>query len=229
MNKRVVESPVRNPLRQQVTEILRNAIARCEFAPGGRLTERELCEMLNVSRSTVRESLRQLETEGLVRITPNKGPVVTALDEREARELYAIRAQLEAYASSLSAQNADPRVVETMEANLAEMREAVAANDFVSLQLSKTRFYNCLFESSGNTQLAAILKQLRARNALMRGVDHQRPSRMEESVRGAMEVLNALRSGDPAVAAAASVAHIERAAELAIEALRHGADLKAAI
>tara|TARA_R110002124_G_scaffold104370_13_gene254357 strand:- start:9066 stop:9755 length:690 start_codon:yes stop_codon:yes gene_type:complete len=226
MNKRVVELPVLNPLRQQVTDILRTAIAKCQFEPGGRLTERELCEMLKVSRSTIRESLRQLETEGLVRITPNKGPVVTALDETEARELYGIRAQLEAYSTSMLARNPDPAVIKTLENHLADMRTDLRQKNFDSLQTNKTLFYHALFEASGNKQLTTMLKQLRARNALIRGADHRRAERMKESVDGAAKVLKAVKSGDVEEAAKASHAHLERAADMAIDALRGVTELK---
>jgi DNA-binding GntR family transcriptional regulator len=220
MSKKVIDLPVLNPLRQQVTDILRTAISRCQFEPGGRLTERELCEMLNVSRSTVRESLRQLETEGLVRITPNKGPMITALTETEARELYAIRTQLESYATAAFANNAGAHAIERLEEHLANMQTAVEDENFDDLQSHKTQFYNTLFEGSGNQQLAVMLKQLRARNALIRGADHNRNERMRESVRGAEAVLRAVRNGDATAAAEASKTHLAHASEMAIDALR---------
>lgn len=220
MNKTVIDLPVANPLRQQVTEILRSAISRCQFEPGGRLTERELCEMLNVSRSTVRESLRQLETEGLVRITPHKGPVITALTESEAKELYAIRTQLESYATAGFANNPDPNAVNELEEHLNGMREALEKEQFDELQKHNTKFYDTLFEGSGNKQLTVMLKQLRARNALIRGADHRRHERMRESVRGAEDVLRAVKNGDATAAAKASRLHLARASEMAIDALR---------
>jgi GntR family transcriptional regulator, trigonelline degradation regulator len=83
------------PVREQVLETLRTEIIEGRFAPGRRLTERELTEMLGVSRTVLRESLRQLESEGLISLIPNKGPVVRALTVEEARELYRIRETLE--------------------------------------------------------------------------------------------------------------------------------------
>jgi DNA-binding GntR family transcriptional regulator len=71
---RVVRNTV--TLRQQVLEVLRSAILNFQFKPGDRLIERELCEMTGVSRTSVREALRHLESEGLVQNLPNKGPMV---------------------------------------------------------------------------------------------------------------------------------------------------------
>jgi DNA-binding GntR family transcriptional regulator len=63
-------------LRHQVEHVLRQAIMLGRFAPGARLIERELCETLGVSRTSIREALRRLEAERLVCIVPHKGPIV---------------------------------------------------------------------------------------------------------------------------------------------------------
>ena len=95
------------PLRLQVLDGLRRAIIDGRLAPGARLTERELTEMMGVSRTVIREALRQLETEGLIANVPNKGPVVRALSLAEARDLYMIRAVLEGLGARLFVTNAD--------------------------------------------------------------------------------------------------------------------------
>jgi DNA-binding GntR family transcriptional regulator len=84
------------PLRHEVLEALRAAIVSGRLAPGARLIERELIAMMSVSRTVIREALRQLEAEGLVDVVPNRGAVVRELTLAEARDLYAIRALLEA-------------------------------------------------------------------------------------------------------------------------------------
>lgn len=210
--------PVPSPLRRQVADILRDAITNGVFEPGGRLTERALCESLVVSRSTVRESLRQLEAEGLVRITPNKGPMVAELDEAEAREIYDIRSKLQGLASAACARRRSPQLVAGLDGALAQMRKAADADDFPALQAARTEFYNWIFDGSGNRQLAVLLKQFRARMTLMRGLGGLRRQRMQEAVRGASEILAAIAAGDEAAAAAASEAHIGRAAALVFEA-----------
>lgn len=86
-------------LRHQVENVLRQAITSGRFAPGARLIERELCETLGVSRTSVREALRRLEAEKLVRSVPHKGPVVAIMSKQEATELYAIRRLLEGFAA----------------------------------------------------------------------------------------------------------------------------------
>ena len=61
------------PLRHQVIESIRNAIVTGYFKPGERLLERRLCEMIGVSRTLVREALRQLESEGLIEVVAHRG------------------------------------------------------------------------------------------------------------------------------------------------------------
>ncbi len=75
------------PLRNKVVERLRSAISEQRLPQGSRLIERELCEMLGVSRTLVREALRQLEAEGLVTIIPNRGPAVALLDRKTAASI----------------------------------------------------------------------------------------------------------------------------------------------
>src|SRR5690606_17804859 len=95
------------PLRQSVTESIRYAIALGHFAAGERLTERELCEMTGVSRTLVREALRQLESEGLIEVVPNRGPSVARLSAEQAEGVYQVRAELEGLACQLFAERAD--------------------------------------------------------------------------------------------------------------------------
>jgi GntR family transcriptional regulator, trigonelline degradation regulator len=215
-----LQMPVPSPLRHQVVDILRNAITSCMFEPGGRLTERALCEQLGVSRSTVREGLCQLEAEGLVRITPHRGPVVTVLSETEAAEIYAIRVILEGEASAAAAAHADAATCKILETQLARMQVALAAADFNGLQREKTLFYAALYAATGNRQLELLLKQMRARVTLVRGLDVDRGPRMDASVRGAREIAAAVRDRDPDAARSASRGHIARAAELALRAMR---------
>jgi len=219
MNRPIIAPPVPNPLRQQVTDNLRAAIANCEFEPGGKLTERELCETLNVSRSTIRESLRQLESEGLIRITPNKGPMITELSANDARDIYSIRERLESYAFALCAERATPRMIAAARTHLLAIKTAERAGKFPELQIAKTAFYDVLFDHTGNPSLAALLKQLRARCALTRSTNRLRAERMAESRRGAEQIFGAIRRKDTAAAATIAVSHLERASALAIAAL----------
>src|SRR5262245_9679086 len=86
------------PLRKQAEEGLRKAILSGQYDAGERLKERQLMESLGVSRTLLREALRQIEAEGLVTLVPNRGPVVSVLSYEDAEEIYEVRGILESQA-----------------------------------------------------------------------------------------------------------------------------------
>src|SRR6187399_1033212 len=117
-------SSVAAPVRQQVLASFRSAILSGRFQPGDRLIEKELCELTGASRTSVREALRQLETEGLVDMVPNKGPIVASIDPQQARSIYQVRAALESLAGSLFATNATPAQIRMLEGAVADLSAA---------------------------------------------------------------------------------------------------------
>jgi len=94
-------SSVAAPVRRQVVTSFRSAIVSGRFQPGDRLIEKELCDLTGASRTSVREALRQLETEGLVELISNKGPVVASTDMNQAPSVYQVRLALESLAMKL--------------------------------------------------------------------------------------------------------------------------------
>jgi DNA-binding GntR family transcriptional regulator len=188
------------PLRQQVLDSLRHAIIDGRLAPGARLIERELTEMLGVSRTVVREALRQLESEGLIAIIPNKGPVVRALTLVEAQDLYRIRAVLEGLAARLFVENADEAAVGRLQQALDVVATAYARGDAQEILETKNRFYEVLFEGAASETLSSMLGALHARIWRWRalGLSHPQRSgqRSRESVDGLRAVLAAIGSRD---------------------------------
>src|SRR5690554_2823503 len=105
------------PLREQVITALRTAILDFQLRPGQRLVERELVEQLGVSRTTVREALRELTSEGLVTVVPQKGAVVATPTLEDAVDLYEVRAALESLVVTRFVERAsDQQVVRLQEA-----------------------------------------------------------------------------------------------------------------
>jgi DNA-binding GntR family transcriptional regulator len=82
------------PLREQVLDLLRREIVEMRLRPGQRLVERELIQRIGVSRTTIREALRELAAEGLVTTIPQKGAIVAVPSWRGAEEVYEVRALL---------------------------------------------------------------------------------------------------------------------------------------
>ena len=205
------------PLRQQVLDGLRQAIISGRLAPGARLTERELTEMMGVSRTVVREALRQLETEGLIANIPNKGPVVRALSLDEARDLYSVRAVLEGYAARLFAEKASAEQIARLEAALERVVSAYQSGDASSVLETKNDFYGVLFEGAASETLSSMLATLHARiwrwRALGLGHPKRSRARSRESVSNLEAVIGAIRARDGEAAERLTREEADRAAE----------------
>jgi DNA-binding GntR family transcriptional regulator len=204
------------PLRQQVLDGLRQAIIDGRLAPGARLIERELTGMMRVSRTVIREALRQLESEGLIAIIPNKGPVVRALTLAEAKDLYQIRAVLEGLAARLFTENADDAQLKKIAQALEVVVKAYASGDAHQVLETKNRFYAALFAGAGSETLSAMLGTLHARIWRWRalGLSHPERSaqRSKESVRNLRAMLAAIKKRDADAAERITREEADRAA-----------------
>ena len=214
------------PLRLQVVDNIREAIAVGRLEAGNRLVERDLCEMTGVSRTLIREALRQLESEGLVDVIPNKGPIVARITARQAREIFQLRAELEGLASQLFAELATDAQMKALQDAFAKLREAYASSDSIKMLAAKSYFYECLVDGSGNETLGTMLRQLQARAMVLRATSLSQPGRTADSEREIAELMKAIRKRDGAAARTASVAHITKAAQAALTMMhdREGAD-----
>lgn len=105
---------------------IRQAIVEGRYEPGQRLIEQRIAEEFALSRTPVREALRRLEAEGLVRSEPNRGAVVRDMTTDDLADLYGLRARLEAYAAELAASRIEPHQVEELDAAIADFDRALA-------------------------------------------------------------------------------------------------------
>jgi DNA-binding GntR family transcriptional regulator len=212
------------PLREQASEALRNAIVSLELPPGYRLRERELIERLAVSRTTVREALRELESEGLVTVIPQRGAVVATLSAREAADLYEARVAIEALVVRRFVERApDPAIAELREAveeftalseRGGEIREMLAAKD---------RFYDVLVRGASSPPLQQLLGSLQARVRQLRATSLSQDGRPKQAAQELRELLEAIAARDVDAAERLSSAHVRAAASTGLGALR-GAD-----
>lgn len=204
------------PLRRRIVDALRLAIVHGRLAPGSRLVERELIEMMGVSRTVLREALRQLESEGLIDVAPNKGAVVRALTLAEANDLYAIRAVLEGLAARLFVAHADAAHKRALEAALDAAVEAYGEGDPASINRSKNEYYEALFRGARSETLSTMIGALNARVQRWRalGLRHAQRSdkRSEESVNGLKAMVAAIKAGDGERAERIARAEVMRAA-----------------
>jgi GntR family transcriptional regulator, trigonelline degradation regulator len=205
------------PLRQQVGDRIREAIADGRFPPGERLIERELCELLGVSRTSLREALRELESEGLVSNVPNKGIVVSTISPSGAREIYEVREMFEALLAQRFA-------VHATDAQIARLELAVRGLEAAYVSMSgilqaKNQFYEVLIEGAGHELAATMLRTIQVRAGQLRRTTLALPERAVASITEIRALLSAIKARDAQAAHAAATTHVRNAAELAVRLL----------
>lgn len=208
------------PLRQQVVEMLRKAIVTFEYVPGERLVEKNLCERFAVSRTVVRESLRQLESEGLVTTVPNRGPVVARLTESEAEQLFEARAVLEALAGRLFARRATVVDRKALTQALKQVRSALKDGELAAVLAAKNHFYEVLFVGARNDVIRQQALGVHARISLLRGMSLQAEGRAPHTLSELQAIVRTAVAGDEDAAWAACETHVQSAAAVALAELR---------
>ncbi len=205
-------------IRRRTFDNLFQAILDGYFKPGERLIERELCELTGVSRSSVREALRQLEAEGLVVIAPNRGPAVATMDAAAAREIYEMREAIEGKAAGLFVERATAADVAAVQGALARGIDAAERRDVPEMLDASAEFSRLLFEGCGNRMFATLYRNLKARLSFLRMATVK--GRGDEDLEGVIVRLRAIASAlerrDAEAASAACVERIRHAARLAL-------------
>lgn len=198
-------------LRERAADIIRKAIIDHRLPPGTHLKERELCEMLGVSRTSVREALRHLETEQLISTVPHRGPVVVSLNAEDARQLYQVRAVLEGLVGEEFARHAS-------DAHLAELKRlgremaASARRDAPEATLAIiSAFYDVLFAGCGNRVCAQILQSLNTRISIFRRLSLSSKGRPKAMIREVEAIVSAAVARDEAAMRQACIGHVEGA------------------
>ena len=212
------------PVREQVLEQLRHAIIEMRLQPAQRLVERELIEQTGVSRTTIREVLRELAAEGLVTTIPHKGTVVASPTLERAVELYEVRAVLEGMAARQFVEHAG-------EAHMARIREgfeaietAARGSEGPGMLAAKRLFYNALFEGAANRTIQEIVEGLQARVTVLRRASLAQPGRSARTVAEVRAIVEALEARDGERAAAACVHHVNQAARTVFAAMTNAQD-----
>jgi DNA-binding GntR family transcriptional regulator len=208
-----------------VLELLRTDIVEQRLRPGHRLIERELIEQIGVSRTTVREVLRQLAAEGLVTTIPQRGAIVASPSRADAEDLYEMRATLEALAARRFAQRATDQQVAALRRSFNALeRVARTPGAIPEILRAKNAFYDVLLDGSRDAPIHAILGSLRARIAMLRTTSLSvagRPARALDEIRA---IVAAIEARDAERAAEAAARHVEQAARAALDAIDGGAE-----
>jgi DNA-binding GntR family transcriptional regulator len=200
---------------------IRDRIMSGEIPIGAQLRQAELANDFGVSRTPIREALRQLQTGGLIEVLPHRGAVVRVPAPWEVREAYEVRAELEALAASRAVSRITRGQIEDLRAANRSMYEASAAAsadpaaEHPDHQLSNDLFHTLISSISGSTRLAKTINDIN--ETFPRNVSAQlivTDSRhREENFQEHERILQALADGDAARAAAEMREHVIKAGE----------------
>lgn len=204
-------------VREAVVESIRTAIIEGRLKPGQRLVERELCEALGASRTSVREALRTLENDRLVTVTAHRGPAVTRLTKAEAAEIFDLRAELEARLARVYCEKAAPGEDAVLDALHRAHKEGAARRDLIGLVKMMIRLNEHLMAVSGLQVTADLLRSLLARISWLRFVAMENPTRITASLAEIDAIMEALHRRDAEAADVAMRSYVRNAAKDALE------------
>lgn len=147
---------------------LKSRIVQGNIPPGARLSERSISRGLNVSRTPLREALLQLESERLVERTSSGGWQAPRLTERDVRDIFAVRRQLEVLAVRLTIERASDLEVAGLEEFLIASERAHDALDHLSMTLANGGFHSAVYRITHSSWLATAMEPIRSQTIRIR-------------------------------------------------------------
>lgn len=214
MNLGSIDSRDLRPTRDIVFEILRKAILDGSIAPGERIMETTVAEMLNISRTPVREAFRKLEIEGLTEYHPKKGTVVRGITKEDIAEIYDMREVLEGLAVRIACQNADENAIARLRGVLKQMEASIAEKDDVRLFELHDEYNNIILQMTDSKRLINNLGYLYEYITSFRKITLSHKERKAISLKEHIQIVDYIEQRDGEKAEKYCRDHIKRAKEI---------------
>jgi DNA-binding GntR family transcriptional regulator len=167
VSSRKLGSITTHSLADQARDLIRQAIFEGRIKPEERLTIERIAAEFGISRTPVREALKALETDGIVRIHPHRGAIVQRFEKDELYDRYSVRAMLEGHAGELACKADAEAIAADLDANCSQLEKAIAkarSDDLDSLRVLtelNSKFHNRILNASGSTTTLRLLEGLR--------------------------------------------------------------------
>lgn len=198
-----------NPtLTEKLATAIADGILNGTLAPGLRLDELTLAQQHGVSRTPVREALRQLAMSGLIDMRPRKGAIVSKATPEQVESLFVAMAEMEATCARLAAMSMTPIERRRLQARHEAMTALAAAGDPDAYSDANVAFHSAIYAGSHNAPLAEFTMGLRRRVAPFRRAQFRLEGRLLRSSEEHDAVVRAILSGDAAAAHAAMLHHV---------------------
>jgi DNA-binding GntR family transcriptional regulator len=217
---KIVDSPIL--VRDHTVDKLRSAIGAGLYPPGTRLVERELCEALGVSRTSVREALRQLQSENLIEVGKRRNIKVAVITAEDAADIYTVRELLETEAIRRFTVNADAKQLKQLQRIYKDLHKARSKGNARQLSAMAGEFYETIQAGGGSKVFYEMARQLLARVSYLRYLSMLEPGRLEGGFREWDDMMEAIVAKDPDRAAAAMSEHLRKSKAAIVHRLVEG-------
>ncbi|WP_309677880.1 GntR family transcriptional regulator [Polaromonas sp.] len=210
----------RAALHEQVAHRLRQMLVENRIAPGAKLNERELSEVLNVSRTPLREAIKMLAAEGLVELLPNRGAIAVELSENDVLNTFEVMAGLEAQSGELAAQRITDAELLEIKALHFEMLAAYTRRDLPTYYRLNAAIHGAINAASKNPVLSATYRQVNARLQALRFRSNQDEEKWQAAMQEHEQMIAALTARDPVAMRQVLLNHLNNKRHVVIEQLR---------
>lgn len=187
-----------------------NAILAGEFPPGARLDEQQLAGRFGVSRTPVREALRQLATSGLIDLRPRRGALVASVTQEQLQTMFAAMAEMEAACARLAAVHMTAAERQQLQQLQETMAGLVKTGDPDAYADTNQAFHLAIYAGSHNPVLSEFTGRLRTRLSPFRRAQFRTQGRLPRSWEEHQAVVEAILANDPPAAHAAMLRHVDR-------------------
>ena len=215
--------PIRSTvLHEQVARKLRAMLVEGRIAAGAKLNERELAERLQVSRTPLREAIKQLAAEGLVALKPHRGAVAIELDEPEVQHSFELMAALEGLSGELAAQRIGEAELQAIRALHFEMMAAFTRRDLSGYYRLNAQIHAAINAAAKNPVLTRTYSQVNARLQALRFRSNQDERKWKRAVKEHSQMIDALAARDAAGLRQLLITHLHHKRDVVLEMMRAG-------
>jgi DNA-binding GntR family transcriptional regulator len=200
-----------NSLRGKVFIQLQNEILNGKYQVGDSLIETRLSEELGVSRTPIREALRQLELEGLVQSIPNKGAIVKGISAQDIEDIYTIRMMIEGLAAKWATEKITPQELEELKDAIDLEEFYTLKNDTEHLMQFDSKFHDIIFKASKSKPLMHTLSTFHHYVQRARSIAFSSPIRSREVLEEHKAIFRAIAEGDAEKAEKLTTDHVRNA------------------
>ena len=219
MTAEVISIP-RAALHEQAAHRLRQMLVEGRIAPGAKLNERELSELLQVSRTPLREAIKMLAAEGLVELLPNRGAVAVSLTEADVLNTFEVMAGLEAQSGELAATRITPQELAEIQAMHFEMMAAYTRRDLSAYYNINMRVHHAINAAAKNPVLTTVYNQVNARLQALRFRSNQDGEKWKRAVKEHEKMIEALAARDGAAMREVLLGHLRNKRDVVLELMR---------